>query len=157
MPFDAEHASHLTRDPLTITEPRERLEYLRDFLRALPVERFYIGNYVSIGVPGSFRGTRSTADLNECGTAACIAGWTAYLFSGAPVSAEYDATTGDNPPAHDLAAGLLGLNDDEAFSLFVPLGISLSWSEITNVQAAQVIDEYLTDGVVDWSIAVAAP
>lgn len=60
----------LDRDPKSLTEPRERLEYLRDFLRELPPERFDMA---------------IVEEHRECGTVACIAGWRDHLFGDCDV------------------------------------------------------------------------
>lgn len=148
MPYDV---AEFKIDPLQLTTPRARMEYLRDFLRALPAERFYIGNYVSVPTPDGRRGGDSTEALRDCGTAACIAGWAAYLFDGSPISCALP-NTGETE-AHEAAAELLGLNEDEAYALFIPIVLAGRWNDITNADAALVLDHLIRTGRVDWSVA----
>jgi hypothetical protein len=64
---------------------RERLTILRDHLASLPDERVDMRWYVSgegAGFPDA-----PVKLLDECGTAACIAGWAAYLFEVSPEGA----------------------------------------------------------------------
>lgn len=139
MPFDAEYATHLTRDPLTITEPRERLEYLRDFLRKLPAERFDLSIYAGRGGEEDF----SVDVEGDCGTAACICGWAVTKFALA-------CTLDD-----DEAAGEeLGLTRDESYALFIP---AIDRTAVTPAQASHVIDHLLKTGEVDWSVAARGP
>jgi hypothetical protein len=153
MAFDATDFRPAPVDPATITDPRERLVFLRDFIAKLPAERFYIGNYVSTGDGRGWRGADSTENLHDCGTAACIAGWAAFLFSREAVSARYSEDL-DSPPVHDIAAGLIGLTEREADNLFVPMGPGfLAWSQITNAHAAAVLTHLINTGEVDWSVA----
>lgn len=123
MPFDA---ATYARDPLTITDPRERLEYLRDFLRELPKERFSMAHWPD------------AAELHRCGTAACIGGW---------ADAIWGRTT-----TNDEAGERLGLSADEAWALFYP---SSDWlnTDTTIAQALRVVDHFLATGEVDWSKA----
>lgn len=143
-------------DPLTLTTPRARLEYLRDFLRRLPRERFYIGNYVSTVLDDIKISAADTAVLHQCGTAACIAGWAAHLFSPESVNAVCGSEQDDWGEAHYFAAGALGLTDEEACQLFVPLDSATPWRDIAPTQAAAVIDHLLKTGEVDWSVATVA-
>lgn len=135
MPFDA---TEYTVDPLLITEPRARLMYLRDFLRALPPERFDIADWFSRDGKGSLPSDRAAQELTEpCGTAACIAGWTVAIF----------APRHRGSPGGE-AARLLGLEDDCLF--FPPSHKLLAYQP---AQAADVIDHLLATGEVDWSAA----
>lgn len=71
---------------------------------------------------------------HDCGTVACIAGWTHTLF-----------------PAHSGDAGFsLGLADDVAESLFLPSG----WlsNTITPQKAAKVLRNLTETGVVNWDV-----
>lgn len=139
MPFDA---ADFKVDPLTITEPKARLEYLRDFLRTLPEERFDILSFADApGWPEYCDDPISAADVrNDCGTTACIAGWAEALFT------EVEDIGGN-------AEELLGLGEPVANKLFhgFPRG------NIRPAQAADVLDHLIRTGEVDWSVAQAAP
>lgn len=129
MPFDAEYATHLTRDPLTITEPRERLEYLRDFLRALPAERFSMRDW-------------------HCGTAACIGGWAEQIFFGQfAADDKLNRHLGLSEAQHDLLFYPHGA--------FLPDGRMAF--DASHAQAADVLDHLLKTGEVDWSVAAVGP
>lgn len=140
MAFDA--ATHQV-DPLSLTTPRERLEYLRDFLRELPAERFDMGDWYTVnGVGRSLSALRKTAGdiVHDCGTAACIAGWAAAIF--APDTRSY---------AVFAAERALGLDDVTAAALFVPDGFARAG--YTPYEASRVLDHLLATGEVDWSVA----
>jgi hypothetical protein len=114
-------------DPKTLTTPRERLEYLRDFLRGLATERFSMDTWVCVDP--------------ECGTVACIGGWTCQLF-GRPADARSD----------NFAQWALGLSEDVSGHLFVPEG----WRDpdfATPAQAADVLDHLIATGEVRWDLA----
>lgn len=119
-------------DPLTLTEPRARLEYLRDFLRGLPAERFHIG---SVARP---------LDREDCGTPACIAGWSMAIWQR-PYSV-----------FGRVGAELFGLGADDAHLLFFPATVAtcgLGYSGVRPAHAAAVLDHLIRTGRVDWSVA----
>lgn len=103
MPFDAEAFDYTTVDPLTLTEPRQRLEYMRDFLRGLPPERFDMGS------------SDAPKDARDCGTPACIAGWSIAVFER-PYA-----------PFATMGAELFDVPDTVAHRLFFPCGGSRGW------------------------------
>lgn len=155
MAYDAEFSRHLTVDPLSITEPRERLLYLRDFLRNLPPERFNMRSWWSAVTGGGLKlyGTRPEEFTAECGTAACVAGWTVSVFRPRSPLNEF---RGDW--VEDVAGLILGLSSDEADKLFFPPDFfSERTDEWTPAQAADVIDHLLATGKVDWSVAQPRP
>lgn len=125
--------SYSLPDPRTLTTPRERLEYMRDFLLTLPAEKFDMSAW---------------ADNKGCDTVCCIGGWTDIQFGRSPIlGGDYD----DRFAQRDL-----GLSDDQAAWLFYG---TLSPS-VTPSQAARVLTHLLDtstpgtcDGIVDWSIA----
>lgn len=142
MPFDAEHFTApvrmLDRDPKSLTEPRERLEYLRDFLRErAPVELFDMGTCGDVeDVPKAW-----------CQTPACIGGWGRVLFNSR-TSIEHVGRT------------LLGLSEEDVTVLFFPSGAGRALvgrgdapNRATPTQAANVLDHLLRTGDVDWSVA----
>lgn len=140
-----EAPSLLDRDPKTITDPKERLMYLRDFLRELPPERFDMTDFLRWQ-----RGGSATAEevSNHCGTAACIAGWAHVKFDPTNTSYCY---------SDDVAQPLLGLSDDAAEALFYPAGTEMSDGQsgymATPTQAANVLDHLIQTGEVDWGKA----
>ena len=113
MPFDA-----IGFTPLKVTElpttPRGRMEYLRDFLKGLPDERFNIEDYFT-------GGAESLDSLEDCGTAACVAGWAAYVF-------RQGFSKKDREFPGNRAGRLLGLGEfgsyprSDADNLFAPDG-----------------------------------
>ena len=120
-------------DPLTITDPKERLAYLRDFLRALPEERFDMQH------PGEFE----DAEAGDCGSAACIGGWARALFR----------TSG---PINIVGVTKLGLSADGVDRLFFPHADMAdgTWAMCaTTADAADVLDHLIRTGEVDWSVA----
>lgn len=136
-------------DPLTITDPRERLKYLAEFLRGLDPHRFRIQSWFTAADGGSITPSNTgqvPAEItSECGTAACIGGWTLSLF--APKA----RIKRNGPFIEQIAGRLLGLDPDTANELFMPAGF-LSGG-FTAPQAAAAIDSYLATGEVDWSKA----
>lgn len=146
MPYDATdfvviEAPAPVRDPKSITDPRERVAFLRDFLRELPPERFDLRWMYSRNGQDSWSAERTAAKNHSCGSAACIAGWTHFLF-------EPDTTeTGSN-----FARDVLGLEWGAANELFTPRGY-LARPSPTPAQAANVLDHYLATGEINWSVA----
>lgn len=116
------------RDPKSITDPRERVAYLRDFLRTLPPERFDMAD-CGAGV----------WEDPECGSPACMGGWARTLFY--PPSALYRSL-------RDVGVERLGLDGDQAATLFYGAG-----SATTPAQAVAVLDHYLVTGKIDWAVA----
>lgn len=121
------------RDPKSITDPRERVAYLRDFLRALPAARF------DMQQSGSYADARA----GECGTASCIGGWARAIFQ-MPVSLAE-------------VAEALGLSDGQADDLFYPVGDMRNGEGAIfsrdPMNAVAVLDHYLATGKIDWSVA----
>jgi len=88
---------------------RERLTILRDHLAKLPDSRFDIS---------------TIRQEDECGTYACLAGWTCELFGGRGI---WEAET------H------LDLNDEQGGELFVPSHPGRSWSRREDYPRADAI------------------
>lgn len=115
-----------------VKDPKDRLAFLRDFLRTVPEDNFNMSEW---------RGTIADAAVPEerqktgavCGTVACIGGWTELVFN-----------------INRKAVKTLGLTEEEAERLFYPEVGQLCWDELTNEQAAQVIDYFLSTGLIDW-------
>lgn len=146
MPYDGDATSFEVKalpDPKTLTTPRERLEYMEGFLRGLDGSRFRVANWFSRNGTGCvFVGRAPGPLLEECGTAACIAGWTLALFA-----------PGDEPSFNPAtpARKLLGLDGSR---LFYPPDHKAR--DYTPTQAADVIAHLLKTGEVDWSVAGAS-
>ena len=145
MPFDAEHftvtevpAAPVARDPSTITNPRERIAYLSAFLRDLPEQKFNMTTWAQRADADSKNAHLAIRDM-ECGTTACIGGWTNTLWP-------QEWRLWDSTRAMDT----LGLTLDQGQELFFGAGTQFS---ITSSQAADVLDHYLATGEVDWSVA----
>lgn len=107
--------------------PRDRLVILRDHLAGLKPELFDMDEWEKVE--------------GDCGTAACIGGWTSRLFGA----------------SHKGSADRLGLTAKQASRLFYPYDGYLkdyaSAFDATPAQAAAVIDHLLNTGEVDWSVA----
>ncbi len=148
MPYDATNfvvtdVPAPVRDPKSITDPRERVAYLRDFLRTLPPERFDMRTFGRRGVRDTQHmqnGVRVSSDT--CGTAACIAGWANLLW----------AKEGQMTNAHRRAANFLGLDRRASELLFWPWQ-SAGGFDSTPTKAASVLDHYLATGEINWSVA----
>lgn len=137
MPFDAEHFTApvrlLDRDPKSLTEPRERLEYLRELIAG--------GAALDMNEPSP----------SKCGSPSCLYGWSRSVFS----SGRYMS------PA-DVGA-MLGLTLQNTRDLFCMSVTGTraryhEWGDVdpfraTNAQAANVLDHLLQTGEVDWSVA----
>jgi hypothetical protein len=124
-------AATYTVDPLSLTTPRARLEYLRDFLLRLPRKRFDMHAI-------------NAADPDDCGSAGCIAGWAMGLFRL------------ERGPLIFSAGPPLGLDMHEAARLFFP-DDSGPYSAVTPADAAAVLTHLLNTGKVDWSVARSEP
>lgn len=127
------------RDPKSITDPRERVAYLRDHIAKLPRERFDMAVY-SMGADYDDGDVRGPQVLHDCNTRACLCGWTVALFA-------IDAATDDE----GAAASALGLDEDEWRALFIPR--HKDRGQIENREAVAVLDHYLATGKIDWSVA----
>ena len=79
----------------------------------------------------------------ECGTFACIAGWSAYLADYELSMVEYDIS--------DIASDWLGLDPQTARELFTP-AIHVTYTSITREDAILVLSHLRDTGEVDWSI-----
>lgn len=113
------------RDPKSITDPRERVAYLRDFLRAMPTDSPHF-NYLD---------WHSTT---PCGTSACIGGWASELF----VNSAFRYSI----PEARKAMGLTERQGEDLFFNSDGIGSNAH-------QAANVLDNYLATGWIDWSVA----
>lgn len=115
---------------------RKRIQILRDHLAGLPDERFAMERWFSAATPNPFLPKEMT---HECGTAACIAGWTLSLFRKASVEIW---------EVEHIAASILGLTIDQACDLFMPPGFV--HNKQTRAQAVATLDRLLETGEVQW-------
>lgn len=121
MPFD----SASPHEPISPTG-LQALRRIRDFIASLPPERFDMSSF----------GSPRIGLLAECGTAACIAGWTCAVFAPATPLLDTD----------QVAGRLLGLDDEQQFELFFPDRMDLR----TRDDAVGVLDVLLASGKVVW-------
>lgn len=84
----------------------------------------------------------------DCGTIACLAGWTVMLFGSV---AGLKALAGH---LSVYAAQLLGLSDREEIRLFLPATKGVAWRDITPADAADTVRRFATTGQVDWDTAL---
>lgn len=152
MAYDAEHFIATVTKPIdyrAITEPRERLVALSAFLRGLSPERFDMGYFSSVVGDPEGEYISATQIRTDCGTTACIAGWAVALF-----------TVNERADGSGLAKNMLGLTDQQAGTLFYANSTAydddeeaVAYWDATPTQAANVIDNYLATGVIDWGKA----
>lgn len=149
MPYDAENFSTvrlLDVDPKTITDPKERLMYLRDFLRQLPPDRFDMNRFAYAGEGVDYISAERVR--TDCGTTACVAGWCVALFTD-------DADIDGSWRARDL----LALSDEQSSILFYANAWDPEDEErptywgATPQDAANVLEHLIQTGEVDWSKA----
>lgn len=107
---------------------------------------------------------------HTCGTAACIAGWTAAAFGYAGRAKKFDPKRAEGLAEHCHTNGgvietmgrVLGLNEDMALKLFVPDGVwdndkklwLLSYDEFASItprEAAVCLRNLAATGEVDWT------
>lgn len=113
---------------------RKRLTILRDHLTSLPDERVDMSNYFRRpDAKIEFDHIDVAADIvrHDCGTAACIAGWTCVIWPGASPDDYVD----------DFAERQLGLTNEQAYQLFFPRGYE--WAGYTRSDAIAAIQSML--------------
>lgn len=121
----------------SVETPRDRLEFLADFVEGLSPERFYMGRWV----------TREDMLLGpHCGTAVCLGGWIGALFS-----------TSESVTFNYISTGnLVGLDQQTSRRLFFPdetLQDGTAAFECRDgKKAAWVIRNYLSTGEVRWDL-----
>ena len=134
----------------------ERILRLANFIESLPDERLDMCFWAK-DEDGDENLEQSPATvLHNCGTAACIGGWTEALFN--PGRSTFLGTQGlwDESPAAvvptDSAGDLLGLTVAQAHDLFMPPMTEprLSWSDITPTIAADTLRRLAETGRVEW-------
>jgi hypothetical protein len=100
---------------------RENIQKVRDHIAGLNPEQFDMTHW--------------------CGTACCIAGWTAKLF--------------DVDPGMNQAGAVLGLGGVPASDLFLGFGSPTPLTSLQQSDAVAVLDHLLQTGEVDWAAALA--
>lgn len=126
---------------------RDRVIMLRDHLARLKPEHFDMASW-------GFE--------HDCGTAACIAGWNGLLTNDPPPTIEWVKPTSGGYDDIALEAWIsrqgasLGLNEDDAAKLFVP-DTEEGLGELTARRAVAVLDNYLSTGLIDWSVTALEP
>ena len=120
---------------------KERLLELADLLETEKVAKHWdMDNYFVD--EGSRMNRKLGTLLDNCGAAACIAGWSI---------AKFDPDTPINySEVKDRAASILDMDWDDASALFTPETVT-TWTKISPTDAAQTIRSYVETGVVDWS------
>ena len=86
--------------------------------------------------------------VQDCGTTACVAGWTVILF-GTPE----DLRDYGNQVSH-YAAVLLDIGLTESRQLFLPNIRDVSYDDITAADAADTLRRFAHTGIVDWETAI---
>lgn len=119
----------------------ENIKRVRDHIASLPPERFdmtvYGGHVTEDGdVVEDLR-----ADVSDCGTVACICGWTVAIFG-----------VGEGLDDQSAACEVLGLTEMQGDLLFIPD----PRNGRTSADAARVLDHLIATGEVDWSVAAGA-
>lgn len=103
---------------------------------------------------------RGLGNINHgCGTCACIAGLACIMFDQEHVHRDGDVVAwfgGDQAEGRDVhllstAEEALGLGHLQATQLFYPDIGTFAWHRITPDEAADVIDNLIATGKVDWS------
>lgn len=127
---------------------RDRIQALMDLLEGVPDDKFdmrYL--FVQPGGEGLWAGDAPKARLGRrvqtfvkhCGTAACIAGWTAVLADPRGQVADWGS---------EKAAEYLGISDSQGNRLFVPS--ELSSPRYTRAAAIATLKHLLETGEVRW-------
>lgn len=117
---------------------KDNIRKVRDVIASQPAAKFDMARLFTTQDLRDWWILRPDAVLNECGTAACIAGWTLVVFQPEQLS-----TKG----AVD-AEPYLGLNEGQAFKLFTPPGWKTE--RYTRAHAVRVLDHLLETGEVNW-------
>lgn len=104
---------------------KERIQKLIDYLETLPEERFDYGNFFSSGKPSSddpfnecvydniVESAKNNCSPIECGTAACVAGHTCFLFWD-----EAKTEIANHSPISYIAKNILGIDNVVERQLF---------------------------------------
>jgi hypothetical protein len=134
----------------------ERILLLADFIESLPDERLDMCFWAKDVDGDENLDVSPETVLHNCGTAACIGGWTEALFN--PTRLTFRGTSGlwnttqDGPLDKDSAGTLLGLTVAQAHDLFLPphTNGNGSWADITPAIAATTLRHLAETGRVEW-------
>lgn len=128
---------------------RENIQKVRDYIAELEPSQFRMDQWADqLDANGESMlidfAQRDSLLRHDCGTCACIGGWTMALLGEGKITMSSEA-----------AGALLGLGKNEATCLFYPAYIAnREWGKITPEQGVRVLDHLLETGKVDWSVAV---
>jgi hypothetical protein len=123
---------------------QERVKVLRDFLTNLPQQNFDMRQWA---VQKQSDKLIYAGPEPDCGTMACVAGWTSYL------SGMGDFRTGGT--IAKSAASWLGLDDEQSDRMFVP-GIlgedtgKVCLGNATTKDAVTMLDRFIRTGKIVW-------
>lgn len=133
---------------------KERMQEVRDFIAGLDPEQVYMEQWclprsqVELDECAVTISTHAALnrDLNECETAACVAGWTTILFKD---EAKVLLSKNEFHGFSDLARSILGLTWEQATDLFTP---DIDNSEQLNNKelVVAVLDNMLVYGKPQW-------
>lgn len=106
---------------------------------------------------GSAGGGYKDLSGHNCGTVACIAGWTVAAFGLSGRATKFNAframKTNQGLSAHILSTKLLGLSGRNAAKLLAPNSVE-DWNQITSTVAARCLRNLAETGEVDWEKAM---
>jgi hypothetical protein len=122
---------------------KENIQIVRDHLANLSDDRFSIRSLVSKDGETVFCdeiGIAPAKILEDCGTAACIAGWANVIFHPRLIKT-----------CSSTAAESLGLDNNQEIRLFLPHDF-LESEKYTRELAIRVLDHLIETGKVDWDI-----
>lgn len=123
----------------------ENINTLIETLRKIEPRRFDMSMWAAeIGHGRDERGrdVRPAQLLHNCGTCACLGGWTNALFPQPGEKGGYWSGAA-------AARRALGLKDDALFYPSAPGGLP-AWDRITRRQAIRVLEHLRDTGEVDW-------
>lgn len=131
---------------------RDNILKVREHILALEDQRRFNMNYFLSQIdqegPSYYD---PTVLLHNCGTCACLAGWTAGLLDDQLTDEQRDRNS-----IADRGRVLLGLDSSQADRLFHPYNLHPSWGDeweaIPPRGAVEVLDHLLETGEIDWSI-----
>lgn len=130
----------------------ERILILADFIESLPDERLDMCYWAKDEDGDENLGLSPATVLHNCGTAACLGGYTEALFN--PTRTGFRGTLGlwtpDAPLPSDSAGTLLGLTVAQAHNLFMPPHANGAWDCITPAIAADTLRRLAETGQVEW-------
>lgn len=126
----------------------ERLKLVRDNIATMPETDFCMSVLVGVRQESGYVSAVWGGDVqllsegdNPCGTAACIAGRTCYMFKPDTVIDK----------AVDVATDLLDLTSREADHLFLGKYTHGDLADISRDQAVRVLDTFIETGVISWN------